>query len=224
MNRTLTLVLAIVFLALIGAALWLDQPREATPTPELGTVTPTLGPIWSINTADLTELRFEDLKNKDASALDLRKDMAGNWALYGMLPGDSRLSREANQETITSPISQLAILSPTLDLGEELDLATFGLDQTGFLLTLKMADGKSYLLEIGRDPTPTKSGYYAKLQGTLQVFVIPASVMDPLFGFLIAQPMLATVTPPSATATAASSGTTPTGTIVLTTATAISAP
>jgi hypothetical protein len=222
MNRTVTIILVIVLLALIGAAWLLDRPQP-TPTPS-GSVTPTLAPVWSIVETDLTEVRFEDLKNKNVPALDMRKDQSGNWILYGMLTGDSRLSREADQTTVTSVLGQVILLNPVADLGEGLNLQTFGVDKTGFLLTIKTADGTTRALEISRDTTPTGNGYYVLLQGTNRVYIVPTSSVDPLFGFLINQPILATVTPPPATATPDATATGATGTEVLSTATATPAP
>jgi hypothetical protein len=223
MNRTATIILVVIFAALIGLALWLNRPQEAAPVVTTGTVTPTLGPLWSFTSVDITEIRFEDLENTegDTPALEMRKDTEGQWILYGMLPGDSRLSREANQETVESFVNQLVLLTPSSDLGEDLDLPTFGLDGSGFRLTVTTATGTTNVLEISRDTTPTGKGYYTKMDGSQRVYVVPTSTINQLFTFLGSQPVLATVTPMPPTATPEA---TEAGTNVLPEATATSAP
>lgn len=222
MDKRLTLILLFIFLVLIGVAVYLDRPQE-TATLASGSVTPTLSPLWQIQ-ADITEVRFEDLKNKDISAVDLRKNTDGQWILFGMLTGDSRLSREANQESVSSPITNLAQVSPSNDFGEGLNLKDFGLDQTGYLLTVKTADGASHTLEIARDMTPSGTGFYVLIPGSKRVYAVPSSVLQPFMDFLFTQPVLATVTPLPATEIPATSEATPTGTGVLPTATATPAP
>jgi hypothetical protein len=217
------LALLVIFLLLIAAAAFLDRP-QATATPLSGSVTPTLAPLWTLNQADITEVRIEDLKNKDVSAVDLRKDPEGKWVLFGMLTGDSRLSREANQDTVTSSISQIAQISPSSDFGENLNLPDFGLDRTGYLLTVKTSDGITQSLEVARDLTPSKTGFYIMIEGSKRVYTVPKSVLQSFVDFLLTQPVLATVTPPPATETVPSSESTPTETGVLPTATATPAP
>jgi hypothetical protein len=211
MNRRLTLALLVIFVVLIAAAWYLDRPQ-------------TLAPFWTITAEDITEVRFEDLKNKDVSAVDLRKDPEGKWILYGMLNGDSRLSREANQETVATPISQIAQISPSGDFGDNLNLTDFGLDQTGYLLTVKTSDGNARTLEIARDLTPSKTGFYVLTEGSKRVYTVPKAVLQSFVDYLLDQPVLATVTPPPATDTPPASETTPAETGVLPTATATPAP
>jgi len=223
MNKTVTIILVVVFAALVGAALWFDRPQDSSTAPT-GSVTPTLGPLWSFTDADVTEIRLEDLTNTELPALDMRKNQDGKWILYGMLVNDSRLSREANQETVTSFINQLGLLTPTADLGEGLDLPTFGLDGTGFLLTVKTSDGTSYLIEVSRNTTPSQKGYYVLPRSGKRVYVAPINTMDRMFGMFLSQPVLATVTPAPATATPEATPNGTPGTDVLTSATATPAP
>jgi hypothetical protein len=200
MDRRILLGLVIAFVVLVGLA-WLLDANASMPSPTVrpGSITPTAAPLFSVDSASINLIRIED--EITGAKVEIQKNQMGTWVIMDLTPV------EANQDTITAQLANLAVIPVFHDYGESLDPAEFGLDKPSYLLTVKTADGKSFALEIGAK-NPTATGYYVRVPGTKRIVTVRANLLDTVIGFLSNQPLPPTITPtPTLTPTITNTGT-----------------
>ncbi len=186
MDRRITYGLLIALVVLIALA-GLLQSNIIKPAPtEPGSVTATLAPLWSVDSASINLIRIEDLKN--GTHVEVQKNTAGTWLVMD-IP-----SVEADQAKVTAALNSLGKMLVYRDYGENLKPAEYDLDKPLYKLTVKTADGKSFVLEIGA-PTPTGTGYYVRLEGAKNIVGVRSSLLSPVIDFLTNKPLPATATP-----------------------------
>jgi hypothetical protein len=188
------LIALVVLIALAG--LMDSNILQPAPT-EPGSVTPTLSALWSVDSASINLIRIEDLKG--GTHVEVQKNLAGIWLVMD-IP-----SVEADQAKVTSALGSLAKMQIYRDYGENLDPKEYDLDKPLYKLTVKTADAKTYVLEIGA-PTPTGTGYYVRMEGTKAILGVRSTFLSPVIDFLSNKPLPATATPtftitPTVTAT-----------------------
>jgi hypothetical protein len=177
MDRRITYGLLIALVVLIGLA-GLLQSNIIKPAPtEAGSVTATLAPLWSVDSASVNLIRIEDLKN--GTHVEVQKNTAGTWLVMD-IP-----SVEADQAKVTAALGSLAKMLIYRD---------YDLDKPLYKLTVKTADAKTFVLEIGA-PTPTGTGYYVRLEGAKNIVGVRSSLISPVIDFLTNKPLPATATP-----------------------------
>jgi len=186
MDRRITYGLLIALVVLIALA-GLLQSNIIKPAPtEAGSVTATLAPLWSVDSASINLIRIEDLKN--GTHVEVQKNTAGTWLVMD-IP-----SVEADQAKVTAALGSLAKMLVYRDYGENLKPAEYDLDKPLYKLTVKTADGKTFVMEIGA-PTPTGTGYYVRLEGAKNIVGVRSSLLSPVIDFLTNKPLPATATP-----------------------------
>jgi hypothetical protein len=216
MDRRITYGLLIALVVLIALAGLLDSNIIQPAPTEAGSVTATLGPLWSVDVASINLVRIEDLKN--GTHVEVQKNEKGTWLVMD-IP-----SAEADQTKVEAALSSLSKMLIYRDYGESLKPGEFELDKPDYLLTVKTADGQSFALEIGA-LNPTGSGYYVRMQGTTRIVSVRSALIQPAIDFLASKPLPATATPtftitPTSTSTPTVTPTsTPTATIGSPTAT-----
>ncbi len=210
MDRRILLGLVIAFVVLVGLA-WLLDANASMPSPTVpaGSATATLAPLWSVDSTSINLIRIEDLTK--STKVEIQKNQKGTWVIMDLTPVD------ADQTTITNALTNLSKITVFHDYGETLDPAEFGLVKPSYLLTIKTADNKSFILEIGA-MNPTSTGYYVRVQGTKRIYTVRAAVLSAVIGYLANKPVPPTITPtPTVTPTVTQTPTvTNTGTITVT--------
>jgi hypothetical protein len=197
MDRRITYGLLIALVVLIALAGLLDSNILQPAPTEPGSVTPTLAPLWSVDSASINLIRIEDLKN--GTHVEVQKNLAGTWLVMD-IP-----SAEADQSKVTAALSSLAKMLVYRDYGDNLKPEEYDLDKPLYKLTVKTAEAKTFVMEIGA-PTPTGSGYYVRLEGAKNIVGVRSSLLSPVIDFLTNKPLPATATPtftitPTVTAT-----------------------
>jgi hypothetical protein len=210
MDRRILLGLVIAFVVLVGLA-WLLDANASMPSPTIpaGSVTATTAPLWSVDSTSINLIRIEDLTK--STKVEIQKNLKGTWVIMDLTPVD------ADQTVITNALTGLSKITVFHDYGETLDPAEFGLAQPSYLLTIKTADNKSFILEIGA-MNPTATGYYVRVQGTKKIYTVRAALLSSVIGYLTNKPVPPTITPtPTVTPTVTPTPTiTNTGTITVT--------
>ena len=186
MDRRITYGLLIALVVLIALAGLMDSNILQPAPTEPGSVTPTLEALWSVDSASINLIRIEDLKS--GTHVEVQKNTAGTWLVMD-IP-----SVEADQAKVTSALAALAKMQIYRDYGENLKPEEYDLDKPLYKLTIKTAEAKTYVLEIGA-PTPTGTGYYVRLEGANSIVGVRSSFLSPVIDFLTNKPLPATATP-----------------------------
>jgi hypothetical protein len=188
MDRRITYGLLIALAVLIALAGLLNSNILQPAPTKAGSTTPTLAPLWSVDSESINLVRIEDLQN--GTHVEIQKNEKGTWLVMD-IP-----SAEADQSKVTTAISSLAKLLVFRDFGENLKPEEFNLDKPLYKLTVKTADGKSFVLDIGAK-IATGTGYYVRMEGTKNILGVRSSFLDPVIDFLTNKPLPATATPTS---------------------------
>ncbi len=178
--------LLIALVVLIALAGLLDSNILQPAPTEPGSVTPTFAPLWSVENASINLIRIEDLKN--GTHVEVQKNATGKWLVMDIPPV------EADQEKVTTALNSLARMLIYRDYGENLKPEEYSLDKPLYKLTVKTADAKTFVMEIGA-PTPTGTGYYVRMEGAKNIVSVRSSFLSPAIDFLTNKPLPATATP-----------------------------
>lgn len=165
MLRRSTVVVLIVFLVLLGVAVYL-QRNPLSETTETAS-TPTLAPdLFAFGTATINKVRVE---NNEGKAVELVKNGVDNWDITSMGPADASKVGPAITQLSTAKI--LSKLEPVPAL------SVVGLNPPVNKITIGLDDGRVLDLDVGVE-TPTKSGYYVRVEGEEPVVVYRYSVIS----------------------------------------------
>ncbi|MCS7011005.1 MAG: DUF4340 domain-containing protein [Anaerolineales bacterium] len=154
-----------------------NKPSEATPTPSA---------FYLIQENDTVLKKFR-LQGADGRVLELERNQDGFWQI--LQPERA----EAEQWKVSAMESQLGSLMVNTQLGNVANFGDFGLDAPTYLLHLEYYNGVKHKIEVGK-LTPTKSGYYVRLDDG-GVYVIPQYSLDPILELLDNPPYQPTPTP-----------------------------
>jgi hypothetical protein len=110
MDRRITYGLLIALVVLIALAGLLDSNILQPATTKVGSTTPTLSPLWTVDEASINLIRIENLKSK--TLVELQKDQKGTWLVMD-IP-----AVEADQTTVKSAVTSLSKLTINRDYGE----------------------------------------------------------------------------------------------------------
>jgi len=180
-----TVILLLIFLALVGLLVYLDQREPA-------------GEEAATATAEPVEFLFSesdgvpssiDIQNKDGEQVVIVRNEAGLWVLEQPIEAEAD---QASAQAAASQLTSLRVLSMV-----EVAPADVGLVQPSYTLTVKLTGNTQKTVRIG-DPTPTGSGYYARVGEENKVFVLSKVGLDALFELLDSPPFskaTETVTP-----------------------------
>lgn len=181
--RAGTLITILLLAVLIAFAFYLNREKttaeaETTATGEVAAF------VFGTENGNVTGI---EIKPADDSSeiVKVVRNAENVWALE--LPVEA----EADQGAAEAAATQISAL--LVDREIDGDLATFGLDQPVYVITVEYADGKKHSLEVG-DSTPTNSGYYVRVDEE-KMMIVSLSGIDSLINLAAFPPYLNTPTP-----------------------------
>lgn len=180
MNPRNTFIIFIVFLALVGIAVYVDRQDTSPRDLGEGTATPTPEALFAFEPADVQEVHLLG----DLGETTLRRT-AGGWEVDGQPANDfagGTLERVANPRVIR-------------DIPADRDPDTYGFATPTLTVTLKLQDGGEHVLAVG-DDAPVDPYVYVRVPASGRIVLITASDVNTLKGWLTEPPLAPTPTPP----------------------------
>jgi len=181
MKRSTWIVL-VIFLALAGLMLYLNQKEPAAEETE---VTPTA----------LTEYLFTateglptsiDIQNDIGAKVAIARNEDGEWVLKQPIEAEAD---QGSAEAAASQLTSLRIVSRP-----EVAPADAGLVQPSYIMTVELTGGTVKTVKIG-DLTPTGSGYYTSVDDSTGVLIVSNTGLDSLLTLVDAPPYVNTPIP-----------------------------
>jgi hypothetical protein len=183
MKRSTWIVL-VIFLALAGLLLYLNQKEPVTE--EGADVIPTAAPVEYLFTEIDGMPTSIDIKSEAGEQVTLARNEAGEWVLK------QPIETEANQGSAEAAASQLTTLR--IMSRPEVAPADAGLVQPSYIMTVELTSGEVKTVRIG-DLTPTESGYYTNVNESNKVLIIGKTGLDSLLTLVSSPPYVSTPTP-----------------------------
>jgi hypothetical protein len=184
--RRSTIVL-VVLLAALGLLYWYMQKPGNVIKQALATSTPTapapLSNLISPNQGPVSKISIQDAAGK---AVSLQK-AGGIWLVT------AGYEAPANQEFSEAIAQQILSLRLDVRLEKAPELASLGLDNPNYTVSLILQDGSLYTFKIGA-ATVTESGYYVQANDG-SIGVIDKYTIDMLITLIVEPPLLQTATP-----------------------------
>jgi hypothetical protein len=181
MKRSTGIVL-IIFLALVGLMLYLNQKSPATETADV-TPTATVENLFAATDGLPTSI---DIKSESGDEVSIERNDAGVWVLKQPIEAEAD---QGSAEAAASQASALRIVSRP-----QVAPADVGLTQPAYVLTVKLTSGMLKTVRIG-DLTPTSSGYYTSVNDSSEVLIVGKSGLDALLTMVKSPPIASTPTP-----------------------------
>jgi hypothetical protein len=167
MLRRSTLVVVVLFLALLGVALYLQR----NPLAKSGDSTPTTTPapnLLNFGTATIVKMKVE---NKEGKTIELVKGNADTWEITSIGPAES--------STVNTAVTQLSAIKILSRLDPAPSMAAMDLETPVEKITLSLDDGRVLTIDVGAQ-TPTQSGYYVRVDNGEPVVVSRYSISSAL--------------------------------------------
>jgi hypothetical protein len=196
MNRNTTIVLAVVFVVVLGVTLFARRAQENAPATSTPVSTTGAGQLWTVTAEQIVGVWLVDLTNNRAVAL--AKSDQGTWSVTAP---DARQADQVQAETAASRFTGL-YASTTITTAT--DLTAFGVLSPTYAFGVELADGTQLKAAVG-EKTPMGTSYYVLRDGDANVVVVDGFSIDNLVALLDAPPYY--VPTPTPTATAEVSGT-----------------
>ena len=175
MNIRLTILL-VVLVVIVGALVSITQVLRSSSDTE------SIGRLYSIGRDDILNVSIE---RKDATVKFSKQ--GSQWIIAGDSEADNVNVDEDRWSGIVFLLESPATEKPlSRNEGEELDLAEFGLDPPIMKIQISNADSLVVEIHLG-DSTPSRDGFYVKLAGMKNAYVIKSSWAD-VITRLITQP------------------------------------
>jgi len=181
MKRSTGIVL-VVFLALVGLMLYLNQKNAATGATD---VTPT-APVENLFTETEGLPTSIDIKSKTGEQVTIERNNAGVWVLKQPIEAEAD---QGSAEAAASQVTALRIVSRPDVAPDEV-----GLIQPSYILTVKLTGGAVKTVRIG-DLTPTSSGYYTSVDDSNEILIVSKTGLDALLTLVTSPPFVGTPTP-----------------------------
>jgi hypothetical protein len=179
--RRSTWIVLVIFLALVGLVLYLNQNK---PPAEGADLTPTAAVEYLFDeTAGLpTSIAIE---SKDGEQVAIERNEAGAWVLKQPVEAEAD---QGSAEAAASQLTALRVLSrPEVAPGDA------GLVDPSYTMTVKLTGGTEKVVRIG-DLTPTGSGFYTNLNGSDEILIVGQTGLDALFALVTSPPYVSTPT------------------------------
>lgn len=177
-----TWIMLVIFLALAGLLLYLNQEEPVTEGPDS---TPTAAPVEYLFTETDGLPTGIDIKSKTGEQVALTRNEAGEWVLK------QPIETEANQGSAEAAASQLTTLR--IVSRPEVAPADAGLVQPSYIMTVELTGGTVKTVRIG-DLTPTESGYYTIVNESDEVLIVSKTGLDSLLMLVSSPPYVNTPT------------------------------
>lgn len=187
-----TVILLVVFVALLAYFLLLE--KDQNPASTTGTPAPTSTNVFTFASNDVVELNLTD----GAKTTTLQRDNdAAPWKIVAPSPnpGDS-----VKINGVVQQLSSLTASRVFTDSASTGDLAAFGLDKPKLNATVKLKDGKQYVLRLG-DKTPDSSNVYVQKADDKSIYLVSGTLADDSTGMVNTPPVALPTPTPTATAT-----------------------
>jgi len=172
-----TVIVLVIFLALVGLLLYLNQKEPAM---EELDVTPA-APIEFLFDESNGLPTSIDIKSKTGEQVHISRNEAGAWVL------EQPIETDADQASAEAAASQLTSLR--IESRPEVAPEAAGLVQPSYTLTVEMTGGTKKSVRIG-DLTPTGIGYYARVNGSDETLIINQTGLDALLTLLESPPYI----------------------------------
>lgn len=179
MQKRLTWILVLVFLALLALLLWMPRWQEAMVKPT-DTPTPSAALLFDVPPGQIVGLQ---IVSAEGNAFAIERDGNGVWIAPALAsPIDSAVVEES--------IGQFVGTEVLNELADQSDLSLYGLTYpVDYTLTILFQDGSQHILAHG-DVTPTGQGYYALIDDQRLVILSKYS-LGRLLDFVSTPPLLA---------------------------------
>ena len=183
--RAGTLIAVLLLLAMVELTVYLKQQKEKT---GIGTSTAVTeaAPIFNVADGAVTSIEIKPSQG-DLQSVKVGRDAKNAWALE--LPTKT----EANQASAEAAATQVSALKVVSQINGDPEI--FGLKNPAFTITIEFKSGSKQKLEVG-DATPTKSGYYVRVDND-KMMITDLSGIQSLLQLVISPPYLNTPTPTS---------------------------
>jgi len=181
MKRSTWIVL-IIFLALVGVLLYLNQKEPAVAEAD---VTPT-APIEYLFTETDGLPTSIDIKSDTGEQVTIARNEAGEWVLKQPIEAEAD---QGSAEAAASQLTALRIVSKP-----QVAPADAGLVHPSYIMTVELTGGTVKSVRIG-DLTPTESGYYTNINESDEVLIVSKTGMDALLTMVSSPPFVVTPAP-----------------------------
>lgn len=175
-----------LFVVVLAFALWWTRGRPGSSGPP--ETTPTIEPIWELDSTQVVGLRIDDLAG--SRVVELRRKDADGWELVQPISGT------IDDAQVETALSWLASPRPRGVLAEPDDLEPYGLSEPVVRVTVTLGDGSTRVLEVGAE-TPGGTTTYARLPGEQGVLVVSKYGLGQVLG-LVDDAFAPTATPTAA--------------------------
>ncbi len=181
MIRRNTWILIILFAALVGAAIYLQNQK----TKQAASATPTSSSAFVFNTA--TDGNPTDIKIESSTGVtvEIARDSSGSWTVKSPI---AMGANQAGAEAAATQVGALRVLGD-FQLGPDI----VGLDKPSYTITIVFSGGKTHKLLVG-SVNPIQTGYYTQLDGG-KTQVVDKPGLDSLLGIVTNPPYAQTLTP-----------------------------
>ena len=173
-----TWIVLVIFLALVGLILYLNQKE---PAPTEADATATIAPVeflFSDNDGLPTSIDIQGKTSEQQTVL--ARNEAGVWVLTKPIASEAD---QASAEEAASQVTSLRIES-RLEVAPE----AAGLIQPAYTLAVETTSGTKKTVRIG-DLSPTGIGYYATVDGSAETLIIGRTGLDALITLLESPPI-----------------------------------
>jgi len=181
MIRRNTWILLAVFAGLLAVTFYLQRSGKLTGQPE-STPVPTQPALFGLDTGEITALKVEKNDGKSAA---FRKTESGSWEVTQ--PPD----RQDLAQTVGGVVAEITSWKVMTELSVAPPADNIGLSNPAYQIILTTANGQEQTIKVG-DLTPTGTGYYISMDGSVPLVVSKFSV-DQVINLLTEEP---TSTPP----------------------------
>ena len=180
MIRRSTLILVVVFLLALAGFLLLNRQQEQA----AAQVTPTAAvqPLFNVEASQLTGIQVADAAGREVRL----ERISGAWVLI------DPAATATDTASVDSLASQLASLTVRSFIENPPAASATGLEPPAFTIRLQLEDGSRLTAEVGSE-TPTKSGYYVRLDDN-RLAVVSTFSVDGITGVLDNPPIYLTPT------------------------------
>ena len=184
MIRRNTWILLIIFGLMIVLAILFPKIKESLSKKE-GKVTPTVG-VTTLFSFDATQVAYLRVEDSSGKLVAIRRNESGLWELTEPV---------GNTDTaaVDTIISQFTGLRAMVTLDPSTDMTIYGLSRPAYYINVNLNGGEKLTVIVG-DITPTKSGYYVRVDEQPPVVVSKSSI-EKIIGVLVTPPFMPTSTP-----------------------------
>ncbi len=185
MNRNTTIVLVVLFAALLLYVLLVQVPkdRQAAATPTVGQ-NPAGETLWPITADQVRGVRV--VEPASGRSVAFSQDAQGVWSVT------EPQAQAADQAAAASAASSFATLPVLTTLTTTTDLSAYGVLSPTYVLEATLADGSGRSATVGSEAA-SGDGYYVLRDG--QLVIVSTFYIDALAAYLDSPPVPATPTP-----------------------------